>query len=101
MPVENESLINFYAEYHDLRIKTENYQLQDILGFITTRTQPNNKNHIYYKFIEIEDKYLETIKELKAEWQADVPCLQNFLMIDLNIKRSLSLKFLKEFTISE
>lgn len=82
------SVRNFCNEYRSLQEHTTERDLTDVLGFLTTQTRPSDQTHIYYKFIDIEDQYIGTIHNEKERWGADVPCLQNFLRMDLNIKRS-------------
>ena len=95
------SVLDFFAEYHDLRCVTAAADLEDVLGFLSTGTRPKDERHVYHRFTAIEDKYMDTISQLRPTWRADVPCLENFLMIDLDLKRPLRARFIKEFATDQ
>jgi len=92
------TIVDFYAEYHDLRNKTDNADLFDVLGFLTTHTQPNDPNHAYFEFVRLEDRYLGLLKRLRTEWRTDIPCIQNLLTTDLQVGNAVNPKFFEELS---
>ena len=85
---EKESIINFYAEYQKIKKGSTEQELIDVLGFLDSELQPTDKNHLYYKLVDLEDKYIETIKQLHSMFRENVPCIKNFLMVELGYKRN-------------
>ena len=92
------TIVNFYAEYHDLRNRADKTELFDVLGFLMTRTQPSHLDHIYFRFIELEDRHLELLKRLRTEWKTDIPCIQNLLLADLKVRDAVNPKFFEELS---
>ena len=86
---ERESIINFYAEYQEARRTATKQDLVDVLGFLNSELQPADTEHIYYKFISLEDKYIDTIKRLHGMFRENVPCIKNFLLVELGYKKGV------------
>ena len=87
--LERESIINFYAEYQEIKKDSTKQDLIDVLGFLDSKLQPEDTKHIYYKFIRLEDKYIETIKRLHDIFRENVPCIKNFLLVELGYKKAI------------
>jgi hypothetical protein len=84
---ERESIINFYTEYQETKKSSTKDDLIDVLGFLESDTQPIDKGHVYYRLIELEDRYIDTIKRLHGMFQHNVPCIKNFLLVELGYKK--------------
>ena len=84
---ERESIINFYAEYQEAKKNATRQDLTDVLGFLESKMQPADKDHVYHRLTELEDRYIETIKRLRSMFRDNVPCIKNFLLVELGYKR--------------
>lgn len=87
---ETESIINFYTEYQEITKSATRQDLIDVLGFLDNDLEPTNDKHIYYQLIALEDRYIITIKELHKLFHHNVPCIKNFLMVDLGYKKNVA-----------
>tara|TARA_B100001250_G_C19439796_1_gene631262 strand:- start:150 stop:440 length:291 start_codon:yes stop_codon:yes gene_type:complete len=94
--MERGSIINFYAEYQDIRKDITQQELLDVFGFLNTNLQPENKSHVYYKLTQLEDKYMDTIQTLHKTFKHDTPCIKNFLLVELGYKNNKSESQLQE-----
>ena len=94
--MERGSIINFYAEYQDIRKDITQQELLDVFGFLNTNLQPENKSHVYYKLTQLEDKYMDTIQTLHKTFKHDTPCIKNFLLVELGYKNNKTESQLQE-----
>ena len=87
---ETESIISFYTEYREIKKNATRQELIDVLGFLDNGLEPSNNNHIYYQLITLEDRYIKVIKELHKSFHHNVPCIKNFLLLDLGYKKNIT-----------
>ena len=85
---ETESIINFYAEYQEIKKDATRQDLIDVLGFLDNDLEPSNSDHIYHRLMSLEDRYIITIRKLQNLFHHNVPCIKNFLMVDLGYKNA-------------
>ena len=90
---QKQELINYYVEYFTIKENCSQEALNDIYGFLISKTCPSDKTHSYYIFEKLEDRYSNLLYTLKKEWVTGVPCIQYLLEVELGIENNINNKF--------